>query len=343
MRRVVESDNLDIGYDSFLDVVCNLIGILVILIMVIGVRAKEMWTKAAADQSAATSQLPVDAPNVDVETPKLATERLEAHLWQVQQQTEQLEDAIQQKRARRDQLQLLVTAARDEKLRQQKSLSEEARQQSERQQRLESARQRLDEVTRQVHLTTHAPQAPDALTHYPTPLARTVFGREEHFRLLDGRISYVPLNTLIAQLKDEAPHKVWKLKEATQITETIGPIDGFSLKYTLQQKETMIRTSAGTMRQTAVELARFVLVPVVDMPGPTLREALAENSDFQRRLAPLNPQEVTITVWTYPDSFEEYRRLQSYLHERGFQTAARPLPHGLPIAGSPSGSKSAAE
>jgi hypothetical protein len=64
---------------------------------------------------------------------------------------------------------------------------------------------------------------------------------------------------------------------------------------------------------------------------------------FHRQLRELNSQDTTITVWTYPDSYPEFRQLKEHLYQRGFLSAARPLPHGHPIGGSPHGSKSAAQ
>jgi hypothetical protein len=53
--------------------------------------------------------------------------------------------------------------------------------------------------------------------------------------------------------------------------------------------------------------------------------------------------EGTITLWVYPDSFTLYRRLRDELVTRGFSVAARPLPTGMTIRGSPMGTQSAAQ
>jgi hypothetical protein len=57
----------------------------------------------------------------------------------------------------------------------------------------------------------------------------------------------------------------------------------------------------------------------------------------------MDPNRTTVTVWTYPDSFHDFRRLKDELFKLGYLTAGRPMPHGAPIAGSPSGSRSAAQ
>ena len=75
----------------------------------------------------------------------------------------------------------------------------------------------------------------------------------------------------------------------------------------------------------------------------TVEQALADGSQFRRVLSGFRPSKTTITIWTYPDSFAEFRRLKQQLYQLGFPTAARPLPDGVPIGGSPHGTKSAAE
>ena len=54
----------------------------------------------------------------------------------------------------------------------------------------------------------------------------------------------------------------------------------------------------------------------------------------------MSPRQYTITVWTYEDSFAEYRRLKKELYSLGYAVAARPIELGMPIGASPTGSKS---
>ena len=57
----------------------------------------------------------------------------------------------------------------------------------------------------------------------------------------------------------------------------------------------------------------------------------------------MNFARATVTLWIYPDSFSLYRRLREDLTEQGFSVAARPLPEGMTIRGSPMGTQSAAQ
>ena len=185
---------------------------------------------------------------------------------------------------------------------------------------------------------------PEVLQHVATPIAKTVFVREEHFRLKAGRLLYVPLNEMTAQLRSEAPKKAWKLERATKITETIGPNQGFQMRYTLSRNRVPFQTDSGIRAvREMVELDRFVMVPVGNAPGETVEQAMEPTSAFRSRLSGWNPRETIVTVWTYPDSFGEFRELKAKLYDVGFLTAARPLPANQLISGSPDGTRSAAQ
>ena len=77
--------------------------------------------------------------------------------------------------------------------------------------------------------------------------------------------------------------------------------------------------------------------------GQPIAQALGPGSEFRGRIAACRPQSTTVTIWVYPDSFDDFRALKAELFKLGFLTAARPMPMGEPIAGSPSGSRSRAE
>jgi len=170
-----------------------------------------------------------------------------------------------------------------------------------------------------------------------------VFGTELHFRLLQGRVTYIPWDDLVAKLKEDAPKNVAKLKDATQVTETLGPIGGFRMKYTLRRVQQLTPAGGGMAVQQRVELDRFTLVPIRDDLGEPLQQAMSEGSEFRDLLKRLDPDRTTVTVWVYPDSFDQFRTLKAELFRRGFLTAGRPLPEGHPIGGSPDGSRSVSQ
>ena len=92
-----------------------------------------------------------------------------------------------------------------------------------------------------------------------------------------------------------------------------------------------------------MQLARWTLIPASGYLGEPVEAALSPGSLFLEILAGRRPHSTTVTIWTYPDSFAEFRRIKAELFTRGFATAGRPLPDSVPISGSPHGSRSAAQ
>jgi hypothetical protein len=179
---------------------------------------------------------------------------------------------------------------------------------------------------------------------YPTPISHTVNGDEMHFQLRAGRVVYVPMEELLHRFHDDAQQKVYKLRDQSEMTETIGPVGGFRMRYTLGRRsfsEEEFRSTghAGTI----IKLTHFELIPLSNELGETMNEAFADGSDFLRQLGQAKPGRTTITLWIYPDAFDLFRRIRQELYQRQFAIAGRPLPDNQLIAGSPEGSRSAAE
>jgi hypothetical protein len=318
--------------------VANLVGILIILVMVIGVRARDAMVEAETkDDSSATT------PAIDVAAARRAAENAEANILKIDQQVKEVAAEVEQRTIERNQLQVLTLAAREKLDELKNNLDGGQRGQFELSRQLADSQQMLRDLELQQQSAEAAGPPVGIIEHLPTPMAKTVLGREEHFRLLGGRLTYIPWDSLVEKLKAEAPQKVWKLKDAPTMTDTIGPEGGFLLRYTLVRKTFTTPTKVGVAVRQGVELEKFVLVPVAENLGEPLEQALEPGSQFQARLSQFDPERTTLTVWVYPDSFDDYRTLKQNLFNRGFLTAARPLPEDLPIGGSPQGSRSASQ
>jgi hypothetical protein len=192
--------------------------------------------------------------------------------------------------------------------------------------RLENERQAADRVV-----------APETIKieSFPTPLSKTVDGKEAHFQLLGGRIVYVPFEILVDQLKTVVREQAWKMQEQPEITDTLGPVGGFRLRYTIERHD--------TPRGSFIQPSFIEFLPINGQLGEMMDVALQPKSKFRDKLEMLSPRHFTITVWTYPDSFAEFRRLKKELYGLGYAVAARPLFDGMPISGSPQGTRSSAE
>lgn len=179
---------------------------------------------------------------------------------------------------------------------------------------------------------------------YPTPISRTVHGDEVHFQLRDGAVTRVPMKELIELLEREVRRKKNQLIDSTVYTDTLGPVDGFRMRYTLRRHDVGHDTGYGVARiGSVVQLALAEFLPTADYPGEPVEAALRAHSEFRGTLAALRPGRTTVTLWTYPHEFDAFRRLRKELHHLGFTVAARPLPEGATISGSPDGIRSSAQ
>jgi len=174
------------------------------------------------------------------------------------------------------------------------------------------------------------------ITSYPTSLSKTVVGTEVHFQLKRGRIAYVPLDELFEEAKRKT-RSTSNLRDLTDQINVAGPKRGFELRYVL------MATPDRTKGTVSLHAEEFKVVPVQSVLGETADEALGASSQLRQDLARFNVKDTTITLWVYPDSFDEYRKINEELHKIGYSTAGRPLPEGIPIGGSPHGSKSSAQ
>ena len=124
----------------------------------------------------------------------------------------------------------------------------------------------------------------------------------------------------------------------------MGPVGGFRLRYTLERHDVPLDTVQQTGHGGSyARLEKWTIVPSSDELGEPVRLALQQGSDFRQGLAKLLPGRTTITIWVYPDGFEAFRQIRKELYRLGYTIAARPLPPGSSISGSPDGSKSAAQ
>lgn len=367
------------GSDSFLDVVANIVGILIILIVIAGVRISksppQAWTNATpglglpaeltspAPETPLISEatvpepliaevIPESEPDIAAEPlpelvapPSLVTraQELEAEIAAITQESKKLGDSLAASNRQQSDIDLRLQTARglleDRKT---EMSAAEAR----------GAQQKLDlELTRQAaarllaQVTELEKKSPpvEKLEHRITPVSRTVTGRELHFRLDKNRVAEVPIDALVERLKEHIDRrKDWIVKNR-QHKGMVGPIGGFNLEYIIGVDMVTgleeLRSGMGGYRMT---MRYWEIHPEDTLRGEPEDVALSQGSRFYQALVSAG-QDTTLTFWVYPDSYQLYRKLQAFAHEQGFPIAARPLPHGVAISGSPNGTKSASQ
>ena len=338
-RRIVETEE-NYGTDSFLDVVANLVGIMIVLVMIAGLRVKDA---ATADMMAAAAATPAQDSNV--ERLQAEADGLESDILRAQEEIKVLDANSAAARQARDVLAFEAAARERVEAAKRDGVARAAQDTAQMEAELNVARGDEEALARELDAVSAAPtSAPVLVENYPTPISQTVFGQEAHFQLVGGRVTYIPLDELIAQFKQQARQRLYKLNDANEMVDTVGPIGGFRLRYTMEKVNVQVEGGGQVVTGgTFAQLAEYELLPVSSQMGETFEDAMRPHSQFRSMLSEHEPRQTTVTLWTYDDSFTMFHNLRKELHAQGFNVAGRPLRHGQPIGGSPHGTRSAAQ
>jgi hypothetical protein len=339
MKRVeVEADQMP-GQDSFLDVLTNIVGILILLVLIVGIR---------------TSHSVQNAPNIDLAEKErsdgefqkaynnaVSTER------DVRELVQRVGNARNESAFRESERAFLserVAAAEKEIEEYRAKLSTDNQRDFDLRQKIATSQSTLDELTRQqVALLAHEPNV-EEIECQPTPMAKTVVGTEVHVLLADDHVAVVPFDELIEQMKSDAQSNVWRLKQQDDMDRSVGPINGFRLRYCFVKEDMMGKSDAGTfMTGSVCRFSHCYILPIATPAGEPSAEALGAKSEFFQQLQRFRPEGTTVTIWTYPGNYDRLREMKRSIRQMGFAIAVRPLPKGMPIGASRHGSDSLSE
>ncbi len=354
---------LEFGSDSFLDIVANIVGILIILIVIAGLRVSRtpvLMTKAstiqtcetsaqtAADSNthqalvgAPTSKKPASQPTDEppIESTQQAL-KLENELASLDQSLAVNDAALRKATVRESAVQQEIAAASMTLADEVEALSNTSASISQLQIQLERAKKMLRSLQTQLTAAKRERRPAKNIKHQLTPVSQVVKGREFHFRLAQNRVARVPIDELTAKLRAQIlKQKSWLLK-FRQHQGRIGPVGGFTMTYVVERTALSVLDELRLGRgYVQIVVSEWQIEPQTDLETQSAKQALLPDSEFTLALLTAD-SDTTLTFWVYPDSFELYRRLQKAAQRQGFTVAARPLPFGIPITGSPRGSRS---
>jgi hypothetical protein len=174
------------------------------------------------------------------------------------------------------------------------------------------------------------------------PVAKPAGGDEFHFEVRRNRVAFIDLERLLNLVKNDAQLRVRLAANSRVVESHVGPVGSFSMDYVLRRSPLGVDDLI-ERRGFRFDLGGWELIPEYEGRGETHETTRQPFSEFARTINRLNSEHATITMWVYPDGFPLYRMLRDDLHARGFLVAARPLPEGMPIKGSPAGSLSAGQ
>jgi hypothetical protein len=337
-RAEVEVDQMP-GQDSFLDVVTNIVGVLILLVLVVGLRTSHS-VQGGTEQSIAAAKARGEAEVRDAYNSALTSEH------GVRELVQRVGNAYREsefREAERTWMSNNIAAAEKEIEERRAALSADGQRDFDLRQKLAAAQATLDDLTReQIALMSREP-AVEELECQPTPMAKAVTGKEVHVLLSDDHIAVVPLDELLEMVKTDAQANVWRMKQGN-MERTIGPVNGFRLRYFFVKEDVVGKSEVGTkMIGSVSRFSHCYVLPVTTPAGEPAQEALAPNSDFFHQLQQYRPEGTTVTIWTYAGNFERLREMKRVIRQVGYQIAVRPLPKGMPIGASRHGSNSLSE
>lgn len=349
IRRTRRPREIPFSFDSFLDVVANVVGIIIRLILVV-------WVGARSYSSVKTLVLPesVNSASVEVGTSQDPLEfELALHRQELARARDnlldQLKDLEQSKKSRQEVAGQLVTlTAATQVVAQERSGLERAALEREQDRRgvelsLAELRQRRQKLAEEIRAVEKLPPLKQVL-RYRTPVSRLVESEEIFFECQRGRVAFIDIATLLADVRRSARARAEDLNHQWQVSAQTASVGTFRLRYTLERErgliDAMIDTSPEARADFRYGLSSWVVEPLTWERGEDVTDALAEGSQFRQVVDALDPQHAVVTFWVYPDSFDLYRRLRDYLYDRDMVVAGRPLPEGYPIACSKKGSLS---
>ncbi len=331
---------IEMGHDAFLDIVANLVGIMIILVVVLGTQSQPQ-PEIEPDQPE-----PVELAT-DSQLSELAHEQFRAASAQrdsirFERMIKQNESDLQRTKQMRDRLLDLVSIAEQTWEDQKSELDAEAVAAAQRNTKADQLRQQLEDVRGQQEAASAEKPPVHAIAHLPTPMAKTVFGKEVHFRLEANRLSVVPIDRLLEEIKTDLRRNLKGSREG-QLTSAVGPVRGFIANYAMTKDQALVNRGGQIGMTTRGQLVGLTIEPLVGVEGQPIEKVFEGSSELDIELAGRNPNSTTITVWVYPDSYASFRRLKEHLYAKGFATAARPMEAGRPITGGPQGTRSVAQ
>jgi hypothetical protein len=329
-RRRRPQREIPFSFDSFLDVVANVVGIILRLIIVAWAAGRSYHgPPPPAPPPVPTFEEPVALPEpTDPLAPELEKERRDLALAQARllEETRKWEGVHQRHEATAGDVTTIVSRR--------KELEDAARAtKAETSARpilpLAEIAERSKLVAQEIAALKQAPSAKQTL-RYRTPVSQALQSEELMFECKAGRVSLVDVGALLEEVRRNvrsSPNSPNGSLASGDVTPAVGP---FRLRYQLEREP-------GDSR---ISLSEWIVEPVTIDRGEPADVALSPGSAFRKVIDALDPQQTAVTFWVYPDSFALYRKLRDLLHERDMVVAGRPLPDGVPIRSTRHGSAS---
>jgi hypothetical protein len=347
LRRRRSVREVEFSFDSFLDLVVNVVGIILRLILVAWMGARSYTAivpPPPPDPPALAEPAPLPDPT-DPRLPRLAARRQD--LLRLNGQLDQEQRRQSDLTGKRSHLssELVSLAARLQSLQEEKKNLEGTSGQKTREAQalalsVEELQKRSRALLEEMERIRQLPVVKKSL-RYRTPVSKPLQTEEVMFECKRGKVTLIDVAALLADIRSNLRSQAEQLRDRWEVPGLSEPVGSFRLRYVILRERTMLdgpngQPVGGSFRY-GVE---WQVEPIEVERGETGEAALRAGSAFRKVIDSLEPQQTAITFWVYPDSFALYRQLRDYLHEKEMVVAGRPLMDGVPIASSRKGTVS---
>ena len=329
------------GQDSFLDVLTNMVGIIILLVVVVGIRTSRATIQKAIESVSAVDDSEERVAKEKLEQAKRAALLARSELNDRVRQAVEIRGETALREKERDYLSTFAAAVDEELEARRAALSTDEQSDYDVRRKLAESKAKLEELGREQVALLAAPAEVEAIQNQPTPIARRSTGKEVLLQLKDGHLAVIPHELVDETIRDVGDN-LWRLRERGRFTGTVGPINGFRMRYLVG----LVAVSGGridpnmpgaaNMPQTArPELIWYEIIPETSPLGDPVAKAIEPNSELRQVLREHPADTAAVVIAVYPDSIRELHQLKRELYTAGYATAEVPCIAGQPIKGSP--------
>ncbi|MCA9018644.1 MAG: hypothetical protein KDA74_00750, partial [Planctomycetaceae bacterium] len=274
MSRRTAQGETGFGSDSFLDIVANIVGILIILIVIAGIKMSQAPVTVAENQEAVPVQPEIIDQDLKAFLPKIVPEpppspvlalepqepkpfvpqkpkiiyqqpsqELLDEVQKVEQELAQLDQAMQSRKAgaaeiniRKQEVSGKVLSMVSQVNQKSDQLEQEYRQLLSLVDTTKETKERLERVVSQARKVSEPQEQIKELKHRLTPVSQLVTDKEWHFLLSENRVSYVPINELLMELKDQVMKRGSWLAKYREHHGKVGPYRGYTMDYIVERQ-----------------------------------------------------------------------------------------------------------
>ncbi|MBM4069213.1 MAG: hypothetical protein FJ271_09750 [Planctomycetes bacterium] len=339
-RRRPPPAEVTFNFDSFLDLVANLCGIIIRLILVAWVGARAYHASMENTRQTPPDDAPLKAADdplsrelllarAELEKTRLRLLEQLKDIEKVQSKTQHVTLELASLTSKREQEELVGRALLEAEGDKSPSVSPPASPPAGPPLALADLKKHQEELLRQIKELDQMPLKNKVL-RFRTPLSKPVATDELMFECRGGRVTFIDLPAFLLEIEHQVRDLQDQLERRGRAVAVTSSIGAFRLNYGVQRQGYL----------ASVLFHRWVLEPITDNRGETFEQALKSGSSFRQALEGALPDHTVVTFWVYPDSFGLFRQLRDVLYHNGMEVAGRPLPTGVPIMGSSDGTAS---